>query len=65
MKTMMKRTYIKPEMELLDSELNGILCTSGSGTGSTVNGKTVGDGENTPDPSDNARGFGDDFGFDE
>lgn len=38
----MKRAYIKPEMELLDSELNVILCVS---TGTDY--KTEGEGEGT------------------
>ncbi len=45
----MKRTYIKPETEVLDSELLCILCTS-SGTESTVNGGKVNDTTN-PDPN--------------
>lgn len=61
MKTMMKRTYIKPEMELLDSNLQVILCVS---TGSTMNDKDIDDKTN-PDPNNYARGFDDDFGFDE
>ena len=38
----MKRAYIKPEMELLDSELNVILCVS---TGTDYN--MTGEGEGT------------------
>ena len=60
MKTMMKRIYIKPEIELLDSNLQVILCVS---TGSTMNGEDIDDKTN-PNPN-GARSFDDDFGFDE
>lgn len=49
----MKRKYIKPEMEELVSESEGILCASNPVTqwGTNTGGKTqlIGDGE--PDPS--------------
>lgn len=40
---MKKREYIKPEMELLDSELIGFLCTSVVPTNQGVQGDGSGD----------------------
>lgn len=42
----MKRTYIKPEMELLDSELEGFLCESIT---HGIDGETITPGTNPPD----------------
>lgn len=58
----MKRTYIKPEMELLDSELQVILCVSETThgiDGEDINPNTSG---NTPD---GAREFDGDFDFED
>lgn len=51
----MKRTYIKPEMELLDSELEGFLCESIT---HGIDGETITPGTNPPD---GAREFGGGF----
>lgn len=60
----MKRNYIKPVMELLESGSVGILCASnGTQWGSNTGGTTtpIGDGE----PAPNAREYSGDFDFDE
>lgn len=62
---MMKRAYIKPDMEILDGELTSILCSSYNAN--FDNQKIY---ENTGSEDDiptggGARGFDDDFGFDE
>ncbi len=44
----MKRTYIKPEMELLDSEFSTILCNS-SYNWNVKDGPSGGQGQPTPD----------------
>lgn len=43
----MKRTYIKPEMELLDSEFSTILCNSSYNW--NIDGPGGGQGQPTPD----------------
>lgn len=65
---MMKRAYIKPEMEILDGELTSILCASTSGYNAKVDNQPAGDNNNDDDddlPTGGARGFNGDFGFDE
>ena len=57
----MKRTYIKPETELLDCELKGILCDS---IKHGIDGEDI--TPSTPStPPDGAREFDGDFDFDE
>ncbi|MBQ9654981.1 MAG: hypothetical protein IJV38_14075 [Prevotella sp.] len=60
----MKRTYIKPEMELLDSELQVILCVSGTTHGIDGEDITPNTPSNPPD-GPTAREFDGDFDFDE
>lgn len=61
---MMKRAYIKPDMEILDGELTSILCSSYN---ASFDDQKIDDNTGSGDdiPTGGARGFDGDFGFDE